>query len=122
MTRARLAGLHLALAAMLLRALLPVGWMPDLGGSAPIIICSMDGSGQHHEQSVPGKPSPNDGKHSHEECPFAAAPHVAAPVLLGHLAAPSLAGHAVNVPDIPAVFVSVAEYDSHSPRAPPRFA
>ena len=37
----------LALSAMLLRALLPAGWMPDLAGTgAPLVICTVDGL--HH--------------------------------------------------------------------------
>ena len=38
----------LALSAMLLRAVLPAGWMPNLtgAGDAPLVICSVDGA--HH--------------------------------------------------------------------------
>jgi hypothetical protein len=123
MTRhCRLAALHLAIAAMLLRALLPAGWMPDSTGAAAFTICTMDGAGHHAEQQSPGKPVPADGQHAHEECPFAAAPHIAAPVVATRLAAPSLAGHAADISHPVAALSPVAEHQPHSPRAPPRFA
>jgi len=78
----RLAGLRLALAAMLLQALLPSGWMPNTTGTpgAPFVICTIDGpvrlaTGIHaplRHQS----PVQND-THNTDQCPFAAAPHFA---------------------------------------------
>src|SRR5664279_2156870 len=53
----RSAAVGLALAAMLLRALLPDGWMP-VAGPSPFTICSVDAG--HHD----GK-SPADQEHSH---------------------------------------------------------
>ena len=80
MTRARLAAIHLALAGMLLRALLPTGWMPGPGGQpgSALVICSMGGgaapTGDHG--SLPSKRQP-DGRSDHDGCPFATAPHLA---------------------------------------------
>jgi hypothetical protein len=122
MTRARLAAHHLAIAAMLLRALLPAGWMPDATGATAFTICTMDGAGHHAERQSPGKPAPADSQHGHEECPFAAAHHVAAPVVTARLAAPSLAGRAADVSRPGAASGPVAEYEPHSPRAPPQIA
>jgi hypothetical protein len=122
MTRARLAALHLAIAAMLLRALLPAGWMPDTTGATAFTICMMDDSGHHAGQQSPGKPAPTDGQHGHEECPFAAAHHVAAPATSIHLAAPSLAGRPADISHPAAAFGPAAGYQPYSPRAPPRFA
>ena len=122
MTRARLAAIHLAIAAMLLRALLPAGWMPDPTGTAAFTICTMDGTGHHSEQDPAGKPAPEDGRHVHDECPFAAAPHVAAPVVAAHLPAPSTNSHRVDFPDFAVAFGPIADYGPHSPRAPPHFA
>ena len=67
----------LALSAMLLRAVLPAGWMPDpVGvGGAPLVICSVDGA--HH---VPPH-DPAQGQHDDHMCPFAAAAHLAPPQL-----------------------------------------
>jgi hypothetical protein len=123
MTRhCRLAAIHLAIVAMLVRALLPAGWMPDLGGSAALVICTADSSAHHVVQQSPGKPVPDDGRHAHEECPFAAAHHVAAPVASARLAAPSLAVRAIDIHDIATAFGPIAGYQPQSPRAPPRFA
>ena len=57
----------LAISAMLLRALLPMGWMPSGDAHAPLIVCPMMG-GMH---AVPGKPSPPT--HRNRFCPFTAA-------------------------------------------------
>jgi hypothetical protein len=122
MTRARLAALHLAVVAMLLRALLPAGWMPDTTGATAFTICTMDSTGHHVEQRSPGKPAPADSQHGHEECPFAAAHHVAAPVATARLEAPSLAGRVADIFHPAAAFGPAAEYQSQSPRAPPHFA
>jgi hypothetical protein len=122
MTRARLAAVHLAIVAMLLRALLPAGWMPDPTGTAAFTICTMDATGHHAEQDPAGKPVPEDSRHVHEECPFAAAPHVAAPVLVAHLAAPSRTARTIDFPELLIGFGPVTEYGPHSPRAPPHIA
>ena len=122
MTRARLAAIHLAIAAMLLRALLPVGWMPDPAGGTAFTICTMNATGHHAEQDPAGKPAPDDGRHSHEECPCAAVPHVTAPVLAALLPAPSTSGHRIDFPEFAVAFGPIAEYEPHAPRAPPSFA
>ncbi|HWY60700.1 MAG TPA: DUF2946 family protein [Rhizomicrobium sp.] len=86
----RLAVVHLALVALLLRALLPTGWMPNPAGAAgaPFIICTLDGpalavDGKGHKQT------PDDPR-SHESCPFAAAASLAPPVGFVRLVAPEL--------------------------------
>ena len=117
MTRARLAALHLALAAMLLRALLPMGWMPSLGGSenGPLVVCTMDAPVQHNS----GKPSPDDGQHSHDECPFAGTPHLATPAVTALLAPPASAGRILHVHEEVAGPATVPAFRPHAPRAPP---
>ena len=122
MTRAHQVAIHLAVVAMLLRAMLPMGWMPDGTGATAFAICTVDGGGHHAQQQSPGKPDPADGQHGHDECPFAAAHHVAAPVAAGRLAAPSYAGHAADITHPVADFGLVTEYGLHSPRAPPHLA
>jgi hypothetical protein len=123
-TTLRLTALHLALAAMMLRALMPVGWMPNPAGAAGalFVICTADGpllqTGQHDH----GKHAPDDGQHSHEECPFAAAPHVAAPVTVAQIALPSFFGRFSNPPLASVSVVFTAVYQPQSPRAPPLFA
>lgn len=71
----RSAAVALALAAMLLRALLPDGWMPG-GQAAPFTICSV--KVLHHES---GKPSQPEQEHRHAPCAFAAAAPLAPPAI-----------------------------------------
>lgn len=76
----RLAGLRLALAAMVLQALLPSGWMPNTTTTpgAPFVICTINGplSLGKDFQAPSKQPSPADAHHM-DACPFSAAPHFA---------------------------------------------
>ncbi|HEX3756101.1 MAG TPA: DUF2946 family protein [Rhizomicrobium sp.] len=107
---------HLALVALVLRALVPAGWMPGTTAAAPFVICSVTGPAQY----APGghKPAQDDRSH-HDVCPFAAAPHFAKTLALSSLAAPSLRIFtpsrlvAVSRP------ARIARYQPQSPRAPP---
>jgi hypothetical protein len=103
---------HLALIALLLRAMVPAGWMPD--AQAGITICSLTLGTIHHD----GAPGSADHQSSHEECPFAAAPHLASAPDLPHLILPALhaaaAGH-----DSARAAVIAARFTPQSPRAPP---
>lgn len=71
----RSAAISLALAAMLLRALLPDGWMPG-GEATPFTICSVEAA--HHEGKAPGQPS---RERSHAPCAFSAAAPLAPPAV-----------------------------------------
>src|ERR1700749_4382757 len=86
----RRAAVVLALAAMMLRALMPAGWMPNPAGAGEslFVICDMDQDMTAMDMSkrdMPGMDMSMDhgpsGKHSmdgHQQaCPFGAAPHVA---------------------------------------------
>lgn len=122
----RLAGIRLALAAMLLQALLPSGWMPNTTESpgAPFVICTINGpltfTKAVHAPSGPPSPARNDAHHM-DACPFSAAPHFAT------FAAGAV--HAVSGIEIPALkqrFASqrIADHQvqaPHAPRAPPIF-
>jgi hypothetical protein len=89
----RHAAIHLALAAMILRAFLPAGWMPNTqpGGSA-LVICTMDGAVQNSadKKDIAGKNDPR----AHESCPFAAAAQPAPAQDFIALAAPELSRQA----------------------------
>ncbi|HEX4080899.1 MAG TPA: hypothetical protein VHX61_18710 [Rhizomicrobium sp.] len=105
----------LALAAMLLRAMLPAGWMPNPDGlaGAPLVICS--GVQHAHPLRIPGQaPQNNSGK----ICPFAAAAHLVAPQLPVLFAQ---AGFAIAASPPPAVYIwhGLRRARAHSPRAPP---
>jgi Protein of unknown function (DUF2946) len=121
--RLHFAGVYLALAAMVLRALLPAGWMPNPAGAgqSPFIICTAQGPVWPGLGPGHGKSTPDDGHHNHEECPFAAAPHIAAPAGLAQLIPPSIEAK-ISRPALSATTLAyVAAYQPQSPRAPPLF-
>ena len=102
---------HLALIALLARALVPAGWMPVADAGSLITICSIEGKKVLH----PDAPAKDMAS---EECAFGAAPHVAfvpeAPVLT----APK--GHAFTAKtDRIYAATIVARFSPASPRAPP---
>jgi len=122
----RLAGIHLALAAMLLRAMLPDGWMPNTSGVAggPMVLCTMNGPASL-AAGMAGGPSKNDpanksGRAS-DVCPFSVAPHFAtiAPAIA---ASPSVETAFLAAPVLRAVIFDAAQrHTPQSPRAPPSF-
>lgn len=104
---------HVAFIALVARALLPAGWMPDAQG---LTICSVDAP-VHKAADKPD--SGKDGGASPDQCPFAAAPHLAATPDVPSLAAPSL--HALAaVTDRAYAAILVARFTPQSPRAPPQ--
>src|SRR5689334_8134986 len=106
---------HLALVALILRALLPAGWMPD--AQAGLTICAANTLGVIHHDSAPGH---SEGKTSQDQCPFAAAPQFASAPALPHLALPSVHEFAAATDRAYAVTVA-ARFHPQSPRAPPHF-
>ncbi len=129
----RLAAVQLALAAMILRALLPMGWMPNPDGFAqsPLVICLMDmppSMDMSHAMDM-SKPMDMD-MHGHEhgqqqnneQCPFAAAPHVAAPASIAELAPPSVLARFTEKPASHTALALTFDYHPQSPRAPPQIA
>jgi Protein of unknown function (DUF2946) len=118
MTNFRRVAVHLALIALMLRALLPAGWMPNPGGAngAPFVICTMDGPLKALDAK--GKPIRHDPR-DRDACPFAAAAHLAPPAELASLALPAFAAGAAAAPSQPVPATARAHYDPQSPRAPP---
>jgi hypothetical protein len=115
----------LALAALMLRALLPEGWMPSSGDGAVLTICTMDGpvrmAVDDHGQPLKKQPAGHDSA-SQGVCPFAAAQHFATSGGALTVMAPPVA---FLVPFRPAVFVTPhrrAPYTPQSLRGPPAFA
>lgn len=87
----RLAGLNIALVAMLLRAFLPEGWMPappshtDDANWVPFVICT--GNGLVRLNVAPGSDHSDDQQnHYHAPCPYAAAAHLSTPASGGAVA------------------------------------
>ncbi len=106
---------HLALIAIIVRAMLPAGWMPD--AQAGLTICSLGEihyDGGHHD----GTPDKDSGHNSHEECPFAAAPHLAATPDVPQLTLPAFHAFAAATDRRYAAAIT-ARFTPQSPRAPP---
>jgi hypothetical protein len=134
----RRAAVQLALAAMMLRALLPAGWMPNPAGfsESAFVICTMDmpasadvGQAGMSKMDMSGMDMPDmkgapskapDSSHSQQECPFAAAPHVAAPLALAQLSLPITVKQLAGPPAALLSAVRAAHYQPQSPRAPPQ--
>jgi hypothetical protein len=106
---------HLALAALILRAFLPAGWMPD--AQAGLTICAPNTLGTIHHDGAPGHAH---SKVAHEECPFAAAPQLASAPDAPALTLPAFHAFAASVDRAYAAVVST-RFTPQSPRAPPRF-
>ena len=143
MMRFRRAAVVLALAAMLLRGLMPAGWMPnpDGAGSSLFVICDMDqdmpttgmaGMDMAHmdmsamdmsKMGMSGMDHGPSGKHSmdgHQQaCPFGAAPHVATSSHVVALLLPSQMAYFAGHRSHERVAADVANYTPQSPRAPP---
>jgi hypothetical protein len=115
----RALALSLAMLAMVLRGLLPVGWMPDTDASGRIVICTGQGpmrpaSGSHRGHTLPDR--------GDRICPFAAGAHQSPP--LAFAAAPMPVASDLRVAqDATAERVLARRlYASHSPRGPPPLA
>ena len=112
---ARTLAVTLALCAMLLRGLLPAGWMPSADG-APFVVCSVDGI--HAGGKAPAEPA---SEHSHAPCAFAAAAHLAPPVSgPAGLSAPTVALR-LSFAVIDAGVAGQPFFRSNGARAPPAF-
>jgi hypothetical protein len=105
---------HLLLAALLLRALVPLGWMPGAAqlGQAAWIICTADGGITH------GTPGHDQDRQHQQPCAFAGAHALAAPVAHA-FAAPLLRAAATEAAVPPAVLYVATAFAPQSPRAPP---
>jgi len=115
------AGPWLALAAMVLRLAMPVGWMPapSPASGTLIVMCTMNGPVKMVMPADGGAQKPDPAKNTHHNvCPFGAAPHFATAVPLAVQSAPVTWAHGeVELPRWP---VRVARRNSaQSPRGPP---
>jgi len=101
---------HVAFIALVARALLPAGWMPDAHG---LTICSVDAPSH---QSDNGKAPAKDAHH--DICPFAAAPHLASTPDAPQLILPAFHAFAAFTDRATAATIA-ARFSPQSPRAPP---
>jgi hypothetical protein len=118
----RLVAVYVALAAMLARAFVPAGWMPNVAANgAPLIICTMDGGvtvdakGSLQKQQRNGQ----DSGRAHDICPFAAAAHFAAPTGDVSFAAPSALFASLEPPQPDPLPTGGDIYAPRSTRGPP---
>lgn len=111
--------LSLAMLAMVLRGLLPDGWMPDTDGSGRIVICTGHGPVRASPAHNRGHTLPNRGD---KVCPFAAAAHHSPPLAFAAATQPTATGlRAARDPTderLPARRLDAG----HLPRAPPSLA
>ena len=113
---------HLALVALLVRAMLPAGWMPD--AHAGFKICSIETSanphlGTIHHDGGPGQhDQKGDPKDHHQDCAFAHAAQLTTPPQTAALALPEVHTFFAAV-DTPRVSAMAARFSPSSPRAPP---
>jgi hypothetical protein len=116
----KLAGVQVALVAMLLRALLPVGWMPDAAdhSDAPFVICTVNGP--VHAVHVPdGQKHNQDDGRQNDVCPFAASVHLATPAAVASVAPSTQIAVFAFVPSPVRAVRAATRYALSSPRAPP---
>jgi hypothetical protein len=104
---------HLAIIALLVRAMLPAGWMPDAQGlEKGLVICSLspiihhDGGQRDQHQTA------------HQECAFATAAQLAAAPEAANLALPAFHAFAAQSDRSYSTTVA-AHFTPQSPRAPP---
>ena len=115
----RSAAVQIALLAMLLRAVLPAGWMPAAVTSAnasPFVICTMDGP----LHSAPTKPS-HDHDRATSPCVFASAAPLSSPDIA--IAAPTPMQFASQIAFAPLheTIIAARHFRPNAARAPPAF-
>jgi Protein of unknown function (DUF2946) len=120
----RTAFIHIALAAMVVRALIPVGWMPGTGPShhAMLVVCSVDASGHMVMSAHPaprnGDPA-QDRHRQHEPCPYTMANFVVVPAVAGMMLPRLVVSAAIEL-ERPRLLLVSAIRTPQNPRAPPR--
>ena len=111
----------LAIVAMLLRAILPDGWMPQAAhDGVSLVICTMNGP-LRVVLDNDGQPTKQDPGRSHHAdlCPFATAAHWAAPTAQVSLTPASFFGMSVDRAAKLEAIEALSPYAPQSPRAPP---
>jgi len=104
---------HLAIIALLVRAMLPAGWMPDAQG---LVICSVSLSPVIHHDG--GQPVPDEHQAAHQDCAFAAAANLAGTPDAPQIALPAFHTIVARI-DAGCAASIAARFTPQSPRAPP---
>ena len=103
---------HLALIALILRAMLPAGWMPAATGT--FTICTVNAA---HQQDPANKVPGDSGRHD-KPCAFSGTPQLAATPDAPALLLPAFHAFAAGTDRATAARFA-AHYQPQSPRAPP---
>ncbi len=111
--------MQIALLAMLLRAVLPAGWMPAAitgANASPFVICTVDGP----LHSAPAKPS-HDHDRATSPCVFASAAPLSSPDMT--IAAPTPMQFASQIAFAPLqdTIIAAPHFRPNAARAPPAF-
>jgi len=108
---------HLLLAALLLRALMPLGWMPGAPalGQGAFIICMADGQIRH------GTPARDESGRHPQPCAFAAASLLTTPQSPA-IGAPFPAMASLETAMAATAMPKAGRFTPQSPRGPPAFA
>ncbi|MDE2467027.1 MAG: hypothetical protein KGO02_25425 [Alphaproteobacteria bacterium] len=119
-------GLQLALAGMLLRALLPAGWMPasNLSHGTWLELCDgvvhAQGRQAMNMAGMPPQPHPRQSGHGpHHPCPFAAAAHLSAAGSAVHFSPVALLSWRQDEQALRHLVSGSVVLDAGSPRGPP---
>jgi len=113
------AAVHIALLAMLLRAVVPAGWMPAAIASAdasPLVICTVDGP-----LHAPAKPS-HDHDRAASPCVFASVAPLSSPAVETLAFAPELIPSQIAFAPLRENIVAAPHFRPNAARAPPAFA
>jgi hypothetical protein len=115
----RSAAVQIALMAILLRAVLPAGWMPEAITSAdasPFVICTIDGP----LHATPAKPS-HDHDRATSPCVFASVVPLSSPDIT--IAAPTPMQFASQIAFAPLheTIITAPHFRPNAARAPPAF-
>jgi hypothetical protein len=113
------AAVQIALLAMLLRAVLPAGWMPAAIASAdasPFVICTMDGP----LHSAPAEPG-HDHDRATSPCVFASAAPLASPDIAIAAPTPTLRVSQIVFGSPNQTIITAPHFRPNAARAPPAF-
>jgi hypothetical protein len=113
----RSAAVQIALLAMLLRAMLPTGWMPAAITSAdasPFVICTMDGP----LRATPAQPS-HDHDRATSPCVFASAAPLSSPGVAVAVSAPMRLAHQIAFAPLRENIIHAPHFRPNAARAPP---
>jgi len=113
--RAHIVVVTIALAAMMLRALMPAGWMPAAQAQGTgFVICTVHGA-----LRIDGGAHKPAQRSSHGECPFSSAPQLSGPEVPAAIPLPSVALASRDLFIVRLATTHAPDHVLKTPRAPP---